>query len=240
MLHSHKFHSAFAEAETPPNTLTEGTYLQLRRDIIEGRLLPGEKLRVEHLKDRYGAGAGTLREALSLLLSDALVVNEGQRGFRVAPMSLHDLGDITRTRVLVEGEALRQSIVAGDDEWEAQLVAAFHKLTRTEEKLGERDESRLREWEARNREFHEALIAACDSRWLRYLIGLLYRQSERYRHLVISHGTLARDVHAEHTEIFDAALARDVDRALKAIERHIQITYESIRLLMPAEDVDAT
>lgn len=232
MLHSHKFNNAFSESDAEPNTLTEGTYLQLRRDIIEGRLPPGERLRVEHLKDRYSAGAGTLREALSLLLSDALVVSEGQRGFHVAPMSLPDLEDITRNRVLLEGEALRQSITAGDDEWEAQLVAAFHKLTRTEEKLGEREAERLREWEVRNRDFHEALIAACDSRWLRYLIGLLYRQSERYRHLAISHRALPRDVHAEHTAIFDAALARDHRRATEAIERHIVLTFESIRMLM--------
>lgn len=237
MLHTQKFNTAFREADTAPSTLTEGTYLQLRRDIIEGRLPPGEKLRVEHLKDRYNAGAGTLREALSLLLSDALVVSEGQRGFHVAPISLTDLEDITRTRVLVEGEALRQSILAGDDEWEARLVAAFHKLTKTEEKLGDREQTRVREWEMRNREFHEALIAGCDSRWLRYLIGLLYRQSERYRHLAISHHSIPRDVHAEHTAIFDAALARDVDKALAAIEAHIQLTFEAIRRLMP--DIEA-
>ncbi|HEY0846676.1 MAG TPA: FCD domain-containing protein [Noviherbaspirillum sp.] len=232
MLHKHKFNAAFADADHVPNTLTEGTYLQLRRDIIEGRLQPGEKLRVEHLKDRYNAGAGTLREALSLLLSDALVVSEGQRGFHVAPMSLTDLEDITRTRVLVEGEALRQSIQCGDDEWEANLVAAFHRLTRAEEKLGEREQGELREWETRNRDFHEALIAACDSRWLRYLIGLLYRQSERYRHAVISHRALPRDVHAEHTAIFDAALARDCGKANEALEKHIFLTFESIRTLM--------
>lgn len=237
MLHRQKFNSAFADGDTEPSTLTEGTYLQLRRDIIEGRLPPGEKLRVEHLKDRYNAGAGTLREALSLLLSDALVISEGQRGFHVAPMSPSDLEDITRTRVLVEGEALRQSILAGDDEWEASLVAAFHKLSRSEEKLGDREEPKLREWEARNRDFHEALIAACESRWLRYLIGLLYRQSERYRHLVISHRTLARDVHSEHTAIFDAALARDVPAAMQALERHIVLTFESIRLLLPDAQV---
>lgn len=233
MLHSQKFNAAFADSDTPPSTLTEGTYLQLRRDIIEGRLPPGQRLRVEHLKDHYNAGAGTLREALSLLLSDALVISEGQRGFHVAPMSLSDLEDITKTRILLEGEALRQSISAGDDGWEARLMAAFHMLTKTEEKLGEREQGRLREWEGRNRDFHEALIAACDSRWLRYLIGLLYRQSERYRHLVISRATLKRDVHAEHTAIFEAALARDHKRASEAIEHHIMLTFESIRLLMP-------
>jgi GntR family transcriptional regulator, carbon starvation induced regulator len=50
---------------------------------------------------------------------------------------------------------------------------------------------------------------------------------------VISRGTLARDVHAEHTAIFEAALARDHKRAAEAIERHIMLTFESIRLLMP-------
>lgn len=233
MLHSQKFHSAFADIDREPNTLTEVTYLQLRRDIIEGKLQPGEKLRVEHLKERYNAGASTLREALSLLLSDALVVSEGQRGFHVAPMSVSDLEDITRTRILVEGEALRQSILAGDDEWEAHLVAAFHRLTKSEEKLGAREQNELRDWEMRNRDFHEALIAGCDSRWLRYLIGLLYRQSERYRHLVISLHTLPRDVHAEHKAIFDAALARDLDAAQAAIAMHIRLTFEAIRTLMP-------
>lgn len=233
MLHSQKFNAAFADADTEPSTLTEGTYLQLRRDIIEGRLPPGEKLRVEHLKDRYNVGAGTLREALSLLLSDALVVSEGQRGFHVAPMSMSDLEDITRTRILVEGEALRQSIIAGNDDWEAALVAAFHKLSKSEEKLGERETGTVREWEARNRDFHEALIGGCDSRWLRYLIGLLYRQSERYRHTVISHRSVARDVHAEHSAIYEAALARDVKRARAALEVHINLTFESIRKLLP-------
>jgi GntR family carbon starvation induced transcriptional regulator len=238
MLHSQKFTSAFSDIDTPPRTLVEGTYLQLRRDIIEGRLAPGVKLRVEHLKDQYSIGAGTLREALSLLLSDALVITEGQRGFHVAPISLNDIEDITNARILLESEALRRAIMEGDDEWEANLIAAFHRLGKIEEQLGDSTKVHLREWEERNRNFHEALIAACDSRWLRYLIGLLYRQSERYRHLVISNRALPRDVHAEHTAVFDAALARDVKRATEAIERHIYLTFESIRVLMSESDAE--
>ena len=42
-------------------TLIERSYERLRDDIVEGRLKPGEKLRVEHLKARYQVGAGTLR-----------------------------------------------------------------------------------------------------------------------------------------------------------------------------------
>jgi len=232
MMQSQKFSTAFTETDAPPRTLVEGAYLQVRRDIIEGRLAPGEKLRVEHLKDRYGIGAGTLREALALLLSDVLVVAEGQRGFHVSPISLRDLEEITQMRVLLETNALREAILQGDDEWEASLVAAFHKLSNIEERLGNRGED-VREWEQRNRGFHEALIAACDSRWQRYLIGLLYRQSERYRHLAITTSTIQRDVHAEHTAIIEAALERDSERACDALERHIRLTFDSIRMLAP-------
>lgn len=231
-MHSQKFKTAFTDPDAPPRTLAEGAYLQVRCDIIEGRLAPGEKLRVEHLKDRYGIGAGTLREALALLLSDVLVVAEGQRGFHVAPISLQDLADITHTRVLLETNALRESIRNGDDEWEARLVAAFHKLSNSEERLD--NHSNVREWEARNRSFHEALIAACDSPWQRYLIGLLYRQSERYRHLAITRKAMPRDVHAEHAAIIEAALKRDAERASRALEQHIRLTFDSIRLLAPA------
>lgn len=236
MMHSQKFRTAFTDAYAPPRTLAEGAYLQVRRDIIEGRLAPGEKLRVEHLKDRYGIGAGTLREALALLLSDVLVVAEGQRGFHVAPISLQDLADITDTRVLLETNALRQSIQNGDDEWEARLVAAFHKLSNSEERLEDKLDKRsdVREWEERNRSFHEALIGACDSPWQRYLIGLLYRQSERYRHLAMTSNAMPRDVHAEHAAIIDAALKRDPERASLALEQHIRLTFDSIRLLAPA------
>ena len=56
-----------------PRTLVERAYLSLRHDVICGKLAPGERLRVEHLKDQYEVGAGTLREALSLLVSAAKV-----------------------------------------------------------------------------------------------------------------------------------------------------------------------
>lgn len=232
MLPSQKFSAAFSADSESPRTLVETAYLALRQDIIEGRLAPGMRLRVEHLKDDYGVGAGTLREALALLVSDALVQTEGQRGFRVAPISHEDIEDITRTRNLLEGEALRRAIRVGGDEWEATLVAAFHRLTKVEEKLNT-SAQRFREWEALNRAFHEALISACDSRWLRYLIGILYRQSERYRRFALYGTARKRNVHQEHQDIFQATLARDEERACAALEIHISTTLQILREMPP-------
>jgi GntR family transcriptional regulator, carbon starvation induced regulator len=212
-----------------PKTLVESAYHALRRDIIEGRLAPGAKLRVEHLKNDYGVGAGTLREALSLLISDALVVSQGQRGFRVAPVSLDDFADITRTRVMLECEALRQSIAAGDDAWEGELIVAFHRLSKAEERLGET--AGEAEWEERNKIFHEVLIAACPSRWLKHFLSLLYQQAGRYRYLSLAFKPIPRNVHAEHEALFNAVMARDSEKATSILAEHIELTFRSIEAL---------
>jgi GntR family transcriptional regulator, carbon starvation induced regulator len=217
-----------------PKTLVEGAYQRLRRDIIEGVHSPGDKLRVEHLKDRYEVGAGTLREALLLLVTDALVVTQGQRGFRVAPISIADFEDITRTRVLLETEALRQSIALGGEEWEAAVVAAFHRLSRAEQRLADHDAAATEEWEIRNRAFHEALIAATPSRWTRHFQHILYQQSERYRRISLFRQPIARDLHAEHQALFDATLARDATRASSILTEHILRTLDAVKG-MPAD-----
>jgi GntR family transcriptional regulator, carbon starvation induced regulator len=225
-------HRAGASAGTDvavPRTLVERAYLALRHDVVCGKLAPGERLRVEHLKDSYGVGAGTLREALALLVSDALITAEGQRGFHVTAISLSDLEDVTATRVMIETEALRQSIRNGDAQWEANLKAAYQMVTQAELLPGGLQPEN---WEAANKNFHEALIAAHHSPWSKYLLGILYRQSERYRHVVLRLGAdkaIVRDVHQEHTDIFNAAIGRQEARAALALESHIRLTHELLR-----------
>lgn len=212
-----------------PRTLVERAYLSLRHDAVCGKLAPGERLRVEHLKDHYGVGAGTLREALARLVSDALVTAEGQRGFHVTAISLADLEDVTATRVMLETEALRQSIRNGDAQWEANLKAAYQLLTQAELLPGGLQPEN---WENANKNFHEALIAAHHSPWSKYLLGILYRQSERYRHVVLRLGAdkaIVRDVHQEHADIFNAAIGRQEARAALALESHIRLTHELLR-----------
>lgn len=223
---THSVGPAPRNEESEPRTLTERAYRALRHDIVCGALQPGQRLRVEHLKDPYNVGAGTLREALALLVSDALVTVEGQRGYRVSAISLDDLCDLTDTRVRLETEALRQSIRLGDAVWEASVRASFARLSEAEADGAGRDPD---QWERANRRFHEALIAAHCSPWTKRLLDMLYRHGERYRHVAIRLGATPgfnRDVHAEHEGIFSAALARHEARAALALEAHIRLTCD--------------
>ena len=204
-------------------TLVESAYNRLRADIIEGHLVPDSKLRIEDLRNQYVTGASPLREALNRLAGEGFVTVEGQRGFRVSPVSLKDLKDLTRMRILLECEALRESIKYGDDDWEAGIVASFHRLTKAEEKR----DKKFGEWEKRNDEFHEALVAASRSPWLLKFRHILYEQHKRYRLLAILAHDETRDLHAEHTAINDAAISRDAKTACKATEVHIMRTLQT-------------
>jgi DNA-binding GntR family transcriptional regulator len=97
-------------------TLTDQAYERLREDIVHGAFHPGDKLRIEFLKQTYDVGATPLREALYRLSADGFVHVQGQRGFRVADMSLEELKDITNLRVVLEGMALTPSHQGGKPE----------------------------------------------------------------------------------------------------------------------------
>lgn len=210
----------------------EAAFELIRHEILSGALPPRSKLRFGMLSARYGFGVGTLREALTRLVGEALVTSEEQKGFRVAAISLADFTDITRTRILLEKEALRKSILTGDDAWEGRVVAAYHRLAKIEARLASAAPASRDEFEARNRDFHQALISACPSPWLTHLHGILFQQSERYRRIALANLTTARDVHAEHRAIFEAAMARDADRACDYVGEHIERTLIVISALI--------
>jgi GntR family transcriptional regulator, carbon starvation induced regulator len=228
--------NALTGSSTAPKTLVEAAYRGLRRNIIEGVYAPGEKLRVEHLKNDYNVSGSTLREALAHLVADTLVSVEGQRGFRVAPISVCDFQHITRARVLLETEALHESMMKGDEAWEARVVAAYHQLSRTEEKRTTEREQMINEYEERNQAFHLALISACSSAWIQHFLRILWQQSERYRRLCVLKRPISRDVHREHAAIVEAVLAHKTERAVQLLAKHIHTTFDVVQRILIDSD----
>ena len=137
--------------------VADAAYSRLRSDILGGELLPGMKLKLDALRDRYDVSVNTLRETLSRLAADGLVEAEGQRGFTVVPATLADLIDITETRRLLECHAAKLSVERADLEWESRLVAAYHKLSKAEELVAKEGDKHAEQLERYNREFHIAL-----------------------------------------------------------------------------------
>jgi DNA-binding GntR family transcriptional regulator len=203
---------------------TEDAHASLRAGILAGRYRPGGRMRILELATGLGVSHTVIREALSRLSADGLVIAEAQRGFSVAPVSAKELADLTDVRVSIERDALMRSIERGDIAWESRIVAGAHALTRTAERAPG-DAARLSDdWSRQHDVYHAALVSACDSEVLLRIRAALFEQSERYRRLSVPLAEGERNVEGEHRELTDAVLARDRDRAARVLESHLRAT----------------
>jgi GntR family carbon starvation induced transcriptional regulator len=220
---------------TETGTLNASVFAQLREDILTGRLRPSERLRAEFLRQRYGVGGSPVREALLRLEAEGFVMLEQHKGFRVADASASQLRDLTRARIEIEGTALKWSIAAGGVEWEGLLVGAMHRLASAPKTAaGPEASARNADWLRYHREFHSALVAACDSPTLLAIRNRLFDQAERYVSLSIASRGEFRDDVAEHRAIMDAALSRDPELALALNRRHLERTMTKLLISLEA------
>jgi GntR family carbon starvation induced transcriptional regulator len=215
-------------------TLASDVLHRLRDDIVSCVLMPGERLRFEPLREIYGASFSTLREALSRLASERLVISEGQRGFSVAPISREDLLDLTDARVLIERECVARSIERAGDEWKAAMLAAFHRLDRIEAQLAERPVPSV-EWEGVHANFHECLVVAAGSPTLMEIRQSLFDRARRYRRLSTLTRKTPRAKNNEHRAIMEAVMSRDVPLAQQLLEEHIRATSTNVLHNLPAK-----
>lgn len=208
-------------------TLASDVTRRLRADIVSCVLKPEARLRFEKLREIYGASFTTLREALFCLQAEGLVVAEGQRGFWVAPVSAENLRDLIHTRILIERETIRLAIENGDSAWEAQILAAFHRIDRLETRYGEESALR-RDWVEAHEAFHAALTSACGSPTLLAMRANLFELGHRYRSLSGALRGVPRHNTVDHRALMEAVLALQVPRALDLIEAHIRQTQQHL------------
>ncbi|TVP46296.1 MAG: DNA-binding transcriptional regulator CsiR [Halomonas sp.] len=228
-----------SEPGAPRQNLAISAYRQLKHDIIRGRYAPEQKLLMSRLKEHYGASTGPLREALSQLVADRLVVAISQRGYRVAPMSLAELNDIYDARAQLEGLILRLAIERGDDDWEALVLANAHRLAKVTD-INTPDDL-MDVWDQRHKAFHTAIASGCNSPHLLQMRNTLFDQVERYRHLWLQETVMSPQALAlkrqEHAALVDVILARDTAQADTLMRDHLMTPVPIITRVLKARGI---
>jgi len=195
---------------------------QIREEILRGEIEPGSKINIERLRERMDVSLSPLREALARLSSDGLIEMEDNRGFRVAPLSLSNLAEVTQLRVVFELIALRHAMAAGDIEWEGDVMRALHRLTKLVRDPAE--PQTLEAWEAAHNEFHLTLLEGCRMPLLLQFCRILLNLNDRYRRILLQASGGDRNTLPEHVVIAEAAVARKVGVACEALRNHIERT----------------
>jgi|BogFormECP03_OM2_1039629.scaffolds.fasta_scaffold00042_2 DNA-binding GntR family transcriptional regulator len=201
-------------------TRTEEVYQFLRRDLLNGRIAPGERLKLVELSNRFELSQSVIREALARLAEMGLVVATPQRGFRVRDLSVQDVQALTEARVEIESATLRLAIERGDIHWETGVLASHHLLENTPVL----DDGQFNEdWLARHHAFHRALLAGSGNPHLEATSVQMRDCSELYRRwycAFIDDGD--RDIATEHRLLKELTLARQTDAAVALLRTHIE------------------
>ena len=208
--------------------LAEIAYRQVRQAIVRCEFEPGHRLRVDELSKRFDISSSPVREALCRLAEQGMVRAIDNRGFRVAPLTVEGIADLTRVRLLVECEALRDAMEHRDDHWEAGIVAAAHALALVEQRLGDKPVALDNDWSERHRAYHLALYASCSSPLLLDLVAELFDGAERYRRYSASHRITHRKKHNEHQKIMKCVLGAQAGEAVELLRKHICATQTSV------------
>lgn len=213
------------QLEDEKTTFSSTAVKRLREEILSGAIVPGAKLQVRDICNRFGISVSPVREALNQLAAQGLVQHSEQRGFTVAAMDVDDLADLTLARVALNDIAVRDAIAHGDAQWEEDVLLAHHRLSRADRHAvdGPAD------WEALHHRYHGALIAGCRSKRIVAYCQQLFDMAERYRVVSRLKPATPRDINAEHEGIMRAVLARDADEAARLLREHVERTDTLVR-----------
>jgi DNA-binding GntR family transcriptional regulator len=210
-----------------PRSLTGQVTEKLRAEILRGELLPGARLSIKDLSQRLDVSLSPLREALTRLGSEGLLLSDEQRGYWVAPISERDLIEVTQLRVEFEKIALRAAIAKGTIEWETRVTGALYRMNRIERRPGDTESREA--WEIAHQRFHLELLSAADMPLLINFIAILHSRSDRYRRLFLAVNPPDRNTAHEHEQIALDAIARKSDVAVELLGRHIERTGTAVR-----------
>jgi DNA-binding GntR family transcriptional regulator len=208
-------------------TLADNACNDIRAMILTGTVPPGAPLRPAALKQSLGVSSTVVREALTRLTREHIVVADAHRGFQVRELRPEDLMDLTRVRVEIESIAIRWSVDAGDLEWESEIVSALHRYVSTVRRSGRNTDSADTLGSA-HEQLHDAFVAACGSPHLLEIRVRLFRAAELYRRRTRYRATVERDVVAEHEALAQACLDRDADRAALLMTEHVERTMQLV------------
>ncbi|MGB3643539.1 MAG: FCD domain-containing protein [Mesorhizobium sp.] len=173
-------------------------------EIISGNLKPGAEIQASDLSASSLLSVGAMLEGIPRLLANRLVTDDDDF-FRVAEQSPDDLADLMHTRFLLEGVALRDSIMNGDEEWERSVTTGLQELVAVSGHA-----RRCPEAIFAHKRFHQALISASRLRRVREYLDMVYDQCAWYA--AASDSGSYSDFRG-YQSLTDAAVARDIEAA---------------------------
>ncbi len=215
--------------QVPPHLARSVIEERLRSAILDGRLAPGHALRQQELATLFGVSRMPVREALRQLEAQSLLQVVAHKGAVVAPLIGEDAVDTYALRVILESEALRQSIPLLEPQ---DIALARSYIAQLENETRHAEIGRL------NRLFHMSLYSKASNKKLLRLIEIELNEEERFLRFHLSSMGLGKLTQDDHNGLVDAANDKSVEDAIRILERHLNKAEITIKAYLNSRSAE--
>lgn len=217
-----------AKVIKPDPRKTDQVYAQIRHEIENGTLPPGQRMSEVWLVEHTGASRTPVRDALRRLAADELVILEPRQAPMVTPLSLQTIRDLFEFRRVVEVAALENisSRVSNSPEIQeqfGQLSTKFNKLL--DSSTNENFQTDFRDLTSN---FDELVSRYCNNQFLEKSISSLKPHTTRLRLIAHADHDRLRQSITEHIDMCNAVTAGDLRTAGAACRQHLIHVEQSI------------
>ncbi|MCQ4159859.1 GntR family transcriptional regulator [Roseomonas sp. GC11] len=194
------------------SSLTERVYDALRQALFEGRLQPGQRLKIRDLAAAMQVSETPVREALVQLARTGALVMDAARSITVARLSLAQYLELRTIRLALEGMAAEAAASRIGSEEIAALEAA-HEHYITAERAGDGLEASRWNWA-----FHSGLYRAAAMPELMALIETIWLRNGPMHAVIYPHAPPSYAIRHRHLDVLEALRRRDPVAAREALQ----------------------
>lgn len=212
--------SVIDDTETPgeAQSLPELAYRRLRANILSARIPPGSELRQEHLAKEFGISRVPLREAMSRLNAERLLIQLPRRGYVVPSLTCDEIIEICDMSMLLEAHAAVVATRVRTDRDVDEVEAILNEL----ENFDATDPDALEGWHNLAYKFHDRLFRSTRRTRLHEVVANLRDAVEPYMRLEMDLLDHIEQSTIDHRKIFNAFKSQDTEAAGRLSREHAE------------------
>ncbi|KMT52789.1 GntR family transcriptional regulator [Pseudomonas fildesensis] len=207
-----------------PDSLAEQIYAQLKADIFDFRLLPGDRFSEGEVAERMHASRTPVRQALYRLEREGYVEVYFRSGWQVRPFDFTYFEELYDVRIVLELAAVARLCLM--DAPDNAVLDGLKATWLVEEGERVQDTQTVSELDER---FHCALVEATGNREMARMHYAITEKIRIIRRLDFTQAPRIAATYEEHEQIVNAILQRRSDQAQHLLKRHIELSKQAVR-----------
>jgi DNA-binding GntR family transcriptional regulator len=221
-------------------TLVDIIYDNIRKDITQGVLMPGQKINIKELSERYGASLTPIKLALNRLVSEKVIENYPRQGMKIKSIEADEVAEIFDLRLMLDLGFTKEIITtisyndALKEEFKRNVTEHMQIISNLTEDSPVDVYIQNYDYDYR---FHELLLKCSGNK--KIVDVFQYINPFLYSNFIFRKQSKERDIAGvkEHEVILDAILSENEEALREALKTHNRNSKRTIELILKVDKI---